>query len=158
MAAVTNSRVAFVDLYPVRLAVGGLEALTLRRAAPVRCAGAWEAVHGSIEAGELPAGAALRELREETGLAPERLYNLSRVESFYQHPSDELIFIPVFVAVVGHAPVTLSREHDAFEWLPITVARERLAWPRERRALEDIIVLLPNGEAGALEDVLRIEE
>jgi len=154
----TGFRVAFIDLYPVRSGPQGLEVLTLRRAPAMRCAGAWEAVHGSIESGERPVAAALRELREETGLAPERLYNLSRVETFYRHRSDEIALIPVFAAIVGDTPVVLSREHDAFEWLPIAMAGARLAWPRERRALEDITVLLQGGDSGALEDVLRIEE
>jgi Predicted NTP pyrophosphohydrolase len=135
-----------------------LEVLALRRAPGGRCSGAWEVVHGSIEEGETPLQAALRELGEETGLTPERLYNLSRVETFYRHRVDEVAFIPVFAAFVENAPVRLSHEHDAFDWMPFAVARERLAWPRERRALADIAVLLAEGNAGALEDVLRIAD
>jgi 8-oxo-dGTP pyrophosphatase MutT (NUDIX family) len=80
------------------------------------------------------------------------------VETFYRHRVDEVAFIPVFAAFVENAPVRLSHEHDAFDWLPFAAARERLAWPRERRALADIAVLLTEGNAGALEDVLRIAD
>jgi dATP pyrophosphohydrolase len=101
--------------------------------------------------------AALRELAEETGLRPEKLYNLSRVEGFYLHAADEVALIPVFVALVGtEATVRLGAEHDGFEWLDLTEARTRLAWPRERRALDDAAVLLGGGDAGLLEDVLRV--
>jgi len=155
---VTSFRTAFVDVYPIRGTGRDLEVLTLRRAAEGRCAGSWEVVHGSIESGETPAQAALRELREETGLAPERFYNLSRLETFYRHRTDEVAFIPVFAAFVADREVRLSAEHDAFAWLPFADAKPRLAWPRERRALEDIEVLLRDGEAGSLEDVLRIAD
>jgi 8-oxo-dGTP pyrophosphatase MutT (NUDIX family) len=155
--AVTTFRVAFVDLYPLRRGPGGVETLTLRRSAGGRCTGAWEVVHGSIEPGEVPLDAALRELKEETGLAAERLYNLSRVETFYRHRVDEVAFIPVFAAFVRDAPVRLSEEHDAFEWLPLAAAGQRLAWPRERRALEHIALLLAEGNAGVLEDVLAVD-
>ena len=154
----TSFRTAFVDVYPIRGTGRDLEVLTLRRAAEGRCAGSWEVVHGSIESGETPAQAALRELREETGLAPERFYNLSRLETFYRHRTDEVAFIPVFAAFVADREVRLSAEHDAFAWLPFADAKPRLAWPRERRALEDIEVLLRDGEAGSLEDVLRIAD
>ena len=154
----TTFRVAFVDVYPLRRSRPGLEVLLLRRASAGRCPGSWEVVHGSIEPGESPREAALRELQEETGLIPERFYNLSRVESFYRHAVDEIGFIPVFAAVVGAQAPQLSPEHDALEWLPLAKAGERVAWPRERRALEDIQVLLAQGDAGPLEDVLRVED
>jgi 8-oxo-dGTP pyrophosphatase MutT (NUDIX family) len=157
VGAVTEVRVSVVDVYPVRRGVGGLELLVLRRAPGGRCAGSWESVHGHIEPGERPADAALRELREETGLQPSALYNLSRVESFYQHRLDEVALVPVFAALVaGEAEVALGGEHDASEWLSFAVARGRLAWPRERRALDDLEILLGSGTAGALEDVLRV--
>jgi hypothetical protein len=52
--------------------------------------------------------------------------------------------------------VTLSEEHDAAEWLSPEVAAHRFAWPREARALADALALLGNGDAGGLEDVLRV--
>jgi 8-oxo-dGTP pyrophosphatase MutT (NUDIX family) len=114
-------------------------------------------VHGHIEAAERPAGAAERELEEETGLTPLRLYNLSRVELFYQHRTDEVALVPVFAAfVAGDATVRLGPEHDGFEWLSFAEARLRFAWPRERRALDDIVTLLESGSAGPVDDVLRV--
>ena len=90
-----------------------LEVLALRRSHAGRCPESWETVHGTIEPGETPVQASLRELREETGLVPEKFYNLSRTEAFYQHRTDELAVIPVFVAfVAAGATVRLSAEHD----------------------------------------------
>ena len=153
----TTVRVSLVDLYVLRGAAREIECLVLRRAAGGRCPGSWETVHGHIEAGETPAEAAARELLEETGLIPEKLYNLSRVETFYQHRLDEVALVPVFAAFVPReAGVTTGGEHDRFEWLPPVDARRRFAWPREARALDDILTLLGSGHAGAVEDVLRV--
>ncbi len=101
--------------------------------------------------------ASLRELREETGLVPAKFYNLSRTEAFYQHRRDEMALIPVFAAfVAGDARVRLSDEHDQAEWLSVAEAAKRFAWPRERRALDDILSIVGGGDAGLLEDVLRV--
>ena len=155
--AVTAVRVSLVDVYPVRVREGLLQLLVLRRAPGGRCPGSFEAVHGHIEGGEAPATAARRELLEETGLAPARLYNLSRVELFYQAAADEVSLVPVFVAVItGATDVIRSAEHDAAEWLDFSAARERLTWPRSVRALDDIERLLPRGDAGPVADVLLI--
>jgi 8-oxo-dGTP pyrophosphatase MutT (NUDIX family) len=154
---VTSVRVSLVDVYVLRPRGSDLECLVLRRSASGRCPGSWETVHGHIENGERPADAAQRELEEETGLHAERLYNLSRVETFYQHRSDEVALVPVFVAFVSRdTPVRLGSEHDGHEWLPPPAAGERFAWPRERRALEDALQLLGRGDAGAVEDELRV--
>ena len=154
----TDVRVAFVDTYALRGPAARLEVLVLRRGPRSRrCPGSWEAVHGTIEPGETPVDASLRELKEETGLAPQRFYNLSRTEGFYQHRTGVLALIPVFVAfVAADSEVRLSDEHDRAEWLPPADAAARFSWPRERRALEDILSILGSGEAGLLEDVLRV--
>lgn len=157
MEAVTSVRVSLVDVYVLRGSGAGLECLVLRRAAGGRCPGSWEAVHGHIEAGERPAEAAARELEEETGVAAVRLYNVSRVESFYQHRIDEVALVPVFAALVSpEAEIRLGSEHDQFEWLDPAAAESRFAWPRERRALGDIVALFRSGHAGAIDDVLRV--
>ena len=153
----TSIRVSLVDVYVMRRTGGRLECLVLRRAAGGRCPGSWESVHGHIEPGERPAEAASRELAEETGLTAERLYNLSRVESFYQHRIDEVALVPVFVAIVADsAEIHLGSEHDRFEWLDAGQAEARFAWPRERRALADIVAVLAAGHGGAIDDVLRV--
>ena len=153
----TSIRVSLVDVYVMRRTGARLECLVLRRAAGGRCPGSWETVHGHIEPGERPAEAATRELAEETGLTAERLYNLSRVESFYQHRIDEVALVPVFVAIVPEdAEIRLGAEHDRFEWLDADQAKGRFAWPRERRALADLVALLAPGNAGAIDDVLRV--
>jgi len=58
--------------------------------------------------------------------------------------------------VSADAPVRLGSEHDRHEWLTPAEAGARFAWPRERRALEDAVLLLGSGDAGPVEDVLRI--
>ena len=150
--------VRYIDLYALRRASGAWELLTLRRAAGTRCTGAWEVVHGHLEDGERAPAAALRELREETGLEAARLYNLSRVETFYRHATDEVALIPVFVALVaGPADPRLGAEHDAWAWRSLGEAGTVLAWPRSARALEDIARIFAGGvDAGPLEDVLRV--
>jgi len=155
--AVTRPAISLVDVLVLRGSGEALECLALRRAVGGRCPGSWETVHGHVEDGERPHEAALRETLEETGLAPLRLYNLSRVETFYLHRRDELAFVGVFVAFVpADLPVRTGPEHDAFEWLSIAGAMDRLAWPRERRCLEDAVRLLGRGDAGPLEDVLFV--
>jgi 8-oxo-dGTP pyrophosphatase MutT (NUDIX family) len=157
VAAVTSIAVSLVDLYVLRGSGTALECLVLRRAVGGRCPGSWETVHGHIEPGETPTDAARRELQEETGLPLERLYNLSRVEAFYQHGIDEVALVAVFAAfVAAEAGVRTGIEHDRFEWLRPAQARRRFAWPREVRALDDVVALLGRGDAGPVEDVLRV--
>lgn len=149
-------RVGVVDVFVVDPRRDGLKVLVLRRAAGVRCTGAWEVVHGSIEPGESPQQAAAREVAEETGLEVSRLYSIG-CHPFYLHRQAVVQLSVVFAAVADSAsrPV-LGVEHDAGEWVPAAVALERLAWPRSRSLVRDIEHLLRGGDAGPVEDVLRV--
>ena len=151
-----SSGISLVDVLVLRPADAGLQCLVLRRSGVGRSPGSWEMVHGHADPGESPSDAALRELREETGLAPVRMYNLSRVESFYLHKSDSVTLVAMFVAFVDQSPVRLSEEHDDSTWLPVDQARRKFSWPREERCLDDALRLVGSGDAGVLEDVLRV--
>ena len=153
----TEVRVGVVDVYVVRAWARPWQLLTLQRAATgTRCPNSWETVAGRIEPGERPEDAALRELREETGLEADRLYNVT-VQPFYLHRLNTVQLAIVFAAFVAEpGAVTLGPEHQRWEWLPVDAARARLAWPREREAVDHIVQLLGPGDAGALEDVLRV--
>jgi len=150
-------RVAYVDVLVLRGAGPTLEILCLRRGLRGRSPGSWEAVHGHIDPGETTVATVRRELLEEAGAEAERLYNLSRVESFYRHTTNEVVLIPVFAAFLrADAEVRISSEHDRFEWLPPDQARARMSWPRVRREIDDVMGLLGSGGAGVLEDMLRV--
>jgi 8-oxo-dGTP pyrophosphatase MutT (NUDIX family) len=153
----TELRVGVVDVYVVHPAALGWRVLVLQRAASgTRCPLAWETVHGRIEPDERPEQAALREVREETGLAVERLYNVT-TQAFYLHRFGAVQVAVVFCAfVAAAAQPALGAEHGRAEWLPWEEARARFAWPREREALDHIRILLGGGDAGPLEDVLRV--
>jgi 8-oxo-dGTP pyrophosphatase MutT (NUDIX family) len=154
----TTVQVGVVDVHVLRRTPAlshGWSVLAMRRSRQTRCTGAWEAVHGRIEPGELPADAAQREVFEETGLRLLRLYSVT-VHPFYLHAPDAVQLAVVFAAIVDDGDPVLSPEHDDFAWLDPDAAAVRLAWPRERATLRDALALLDSGDAGPMEDVLRV--
>lgn len=157
---VTPVKAGIVDVLVLAPAADGAtewRVLALRRAAGTRCTGAWEIVHGRIESGESPVAAARRELAEETGLVADRLYSIT-VNPFYLMQTGSVELAIVFAAIVTpDAAPQLADEHDAWRWLTAVEAAGQLAWPRERDALAQALVLLATGDAGPLEDVLRVE-
>lgn len=145
-----------VDVYVIRRDAPEWRVLVLQRAPDTRCPTAWETVHGRLERGEEPEDGAVREVREETGLEIRRLYNVT-VQPFYLHGMKAVQLAVVFAAFVDEpGDVRLGSEHQRSEWLPVAEALERFVWPRERQALREIVQLLGGGDAGPVEDVLRV--
>ena len=148
--------VGTIDVFVVRPLAAGWRVLALQRGPQTRCPGAWEPVHGHIEADESPEQAAVRELREETGLAAERLY-VVRVQPFYLRATRTLQLAVVFAAFVAEpADVMIGNEHVRAEWLDVDAALVRYAFPGERASLREVVELLATGDAGPVDDVMRI--
>ena len=117
------------------------ELLQLRRAPGEFMCGSWSVVRGRVESSEKAWEAALRELREETGLVPEadQFFQLDTVDTFYLAADDTVWHVPGFCAVVGRdAAVTLNEEHDDFRWVSRAQADLEFLWPGERRQLEEV--------------------
>ncbi|WP_051141382.1 NUDIX domain-containing protein [Salisaeta longa] len=125
-----------VDVYPYRhVDDGPPEFLLLRRAADVPYAEQWRMVGGKIQAEETAWAAAYRELKEETGQAPIHFWALPSTNQFYEWQHDRVTVAPAFGAEITNDPV-LNHEHNAFTWLPVPEAAERLAWPEQQRLVQ----------------------
>jgi type II secretory ATPase GspE/PulE/Tfp pilus assembly ATPase PilB-like protein/8-oxo-dGTP pyrophosphatase MutT (NUDIX family) len=145
-----------VEVFVIQHRGGDWRVLALQRAADAKRPGSWETVYGKIDSGERAEDAAVRELTEETGLEVKALYNVT-VNSFYLHNKRTIEMCIVFaVFVADDADPTIGEEHQRFEWLPLDEACERYTWPREAHALREARRLLATGDAGPVEDVLRI--
>ena len=111
----------------------GLQVLVIRRAAGRIFPGLWQCVTGGIEPGERVPAAALREVREETGLASdaiEAFYDLDQVAPFYDEGVDGVVVSAIFaVRVRADAEPTLSNEHDAYRWATPAEALRLAIWP-----------------------------
>jgi dATP pyrophosphohydrolase len=132
----------------------GTQLLLLRRARSESLAGVWQPVTGRIEPRERSVDAAVREVREETGLEPQRWWRLEQVTSYVHPVSDELRVVALYAAQVdARARVRLSHEHDASRWVTLAGAAPLVLWDTQRAALQALRrqVLGPARLAAALE-------
>ena len=105
----------------------------------------WHGVAGGLEAGETYPDAAVRELREETGLetrvvALDRrcVYRLETWEPRYEPVGGE-ISVEFFLAEApaGWEP-QLDFEHDDYRWCSAEDALDLLFWPEPREVLQEL--------------------
>ncbi len=129
-----------IEAHIFRLVEDRLEFLLLRRAADEEVyPGVWQPVTGRMHEGEKAWEAALREIKEETGLSPESFWVVPNVNSFYNPVKDTASLIPVFAAKVPFtAAVELSAEHDEYKWMCLEEALPLLAWPGQRKSADII--------------------
>ncbi len=101
--------------------------------------GMWQMVTGSIDENEKAFETARREIKEETGLNPLKLWVVPNVNSFYDPNKDAIIFIPVFAAVVNAtSEVIISNEHSEYKWVSKDAAKKMIAWVGQRNSIEII--------------------
>ncbi|MDO9537901.1 MAG: NUDIX domain-containing protein [Thermoplasmata archaeon] len=97
----------------------------------------WQMVSGKVEKGETAWQTALREIREETGIMPIRLFSADCVEVFYEHNQNCVNVIPVFLAFAPEdCDVTLNpEEHSECRWVTFDEAVEILHFDVQRKNL-----------------------
>lgn len=110
----------------------------------------WQTVYGGVEQGETAPQAALRELKEETGLAPMLMWQVEYLETFYFMPHDYVLLMPVFaVEVPAHAAISLNHEHTEYRWVPEAHLNGAFMWRSQREALKCLLEGL-RGDSAAM--------
>ena len=110
--------------------------------------GHWDLPKGKIEEGETLQQAALRELKEETGLSAHIMDGFQEQLGYFFRHDGQLIQKSVyfFVGEASEGQVILSYEHIGFEWLPYDQAIERLTFENAQEVLSkayDFLMLDP---------------
>ena len=104
--------------------------------------GYWHPIAGTVEAGEGFHAAALRELREETGLEVRGLQPLGefayRREAWEQEPGLRVHVEAFLVDVESGWEPRLNEEHDEYRWLRRDEAAALLFWPEPAALLRSL--------------------
>ena len=119
---------------------GVLEFLILKRSPEQYYPNIWQMVSGHIEENETAYHAALREIKEETNLTPEKFWVAPTVNSFYSPDKDYICLLPVFaVKVKFDSKVVISKEHVEYKWLKPEDAKQLFAWDGQRNSVDVIV-------------------
>ena len=127
----------YVEVYPFRFRADNIEYLLIKRSSADRSyPGTWQIVTGKRDVGESAVRAAVRELFEETGLRPRRLWSVPHVGSFHDPRTDAVPILGLFAAQLGDEWMPkLSEEHTDFQWLNYQQGLALLVWPEQRESL-----------------------
>jgi len=128
--------VRVIDAYVFRKTEEGLRFLILKRSATKLYEHLWQGVAGKIEDGETAHQTAIRELNEETGLLPKRMFVADHISRFYESYGDRVNLVPVFGIEVDSMDVILSEEHSEYKWVTVEIALEHLVWQGQKEGLQ----------------------
>lgn len=111
----------------------GEEVLLIRRGRPPRL-GEWSLPGGRIEPGERAVDAALRELREETGVEAQIIGLVDVVDGLFPDAGVHYVLIDYVARWLGGEPVAGDDAADS-RFMPIDEALELVAWDETKRII-----------------------
>lgn len=121
----------------------------------------WNFPKGKLEAEERSWQAALREVREETGLKSTELKfisNFKAYERFFFRRGKERIFkiVILYLAETRQPNITVSFEHEGYAWFTFSEAKKILArYPENVRILTTAYDFLKKGLQGSSKHTAR---
>jgi dATP pyrophosphohydrolase len=128
-------KVKQVDSYIYRNTATGPIYLMLKRNTGKYYEHLWQGVAGKIEKGETAWQAVVRELEEETGKKPVKVFVADHIASFYDARKDRLQMVPIFGIEVDNSEVQLSEEHSEYKWVSFEEALTLLTWKGQKEGL-----------------------
>jgi len=146
-----------VECYLFRNRKGKSEYLMLKRSADIVFPGMWQCVVGTLEPGEKILKGMRREIKEETGLKPKKMWWLESSAVAYRPKMDRLLPVTFFAAEVGSGEkIKLSDEHVAFKWVSFLTALKMLRWRTQKIAIAEADQAIVRGDKRLSKD-LEIE-
>ena len=135
-------KIRVIDSYVYKKSDNGFDFLILKRADTKIYEHLWQGVAGKIEKNEKSWQAAIRELKEETGLNPRKIFIADHVSKFYEAHQDRINFVPVFGIEVNNEKVVLSDEHCDYKWVDFETASSLLVWNGQKKGIHAVNQML----------------
>ena len=139
-------KVRVVDCYVYRRTDDGILFLLMKRNLNKIYEHLWQGVAGKIEEGETSSDAAIRELKEETGLSPLNMFVADHVSKFYEVHGDRINLVPVFGIEVDSEIINLSEEHISYKWVDINEALNTLVWNGQKKGIQTVHDMVINND------------
>ena len=131
-------KVKQIDSYIYRNTDAGPVYLMLKRSPGKYYEHLWQGVAGKIEKGETAWQAAVRELEEETGKIPKKMFVVDHIASFYNANKDYIQMVPIFGIEVDNSEVQISEEHSEYKWVTFEDALALLTWKGQKEGLRTV--------------------
>lgn len=125
-----------IEVHLFRKVDDRFEYLILQRASDEVYPNLWQPITGSVEKDEPAWQAALREIKEETGLNVKRLWIVPIINAYYSKKYNRITHIPVFAAEIDvNDKVVISSEHQNYKWVEFEEAKNSFSWQGQRNAI-----------------------
>ena len=139
-------KVKQVDSYIYQNTDNGIVYLMLKRSPGKYYEHLWQGVAGKIEKGETATETVIRELKEETGMKPKRMFAADHIASFYDARNDRILMAPIFGIEVENSEVQISDEHSEYKWVSFEEALALLTWKGQKEGLRIVHDEITSGD------------